>query len=260
MERISGARICLLDIETAKMKIEGSTYRLKQYSNFLPSDWVIRPIWIPCASWKWLGSETVNSTSVLKDEERFNKDYADDYHVVKILHDVLSEADIVIGHNVDKFDLRQIRKRFLYHGLPPIKFLQTYDTLKASRKISDFESHQLRYIARFFQVAEKDDSPDWDLISIGDREEIKRCEKYNRQDVRVLEQVYLKLRSWDVSHPNLVPHKLGVHHKTCPKCGSSDLTKQGHRYTKTGKYQSYQCNECRAWCSSKTNLIDVELR
>lgn len=236
------------------MLIRGSTYDLKQYSKRLSADWIERSRWMPCAAWKFLGSNVIGSVSVLHDPERFEKDYSDDYHVVKVLHQVLSEADILVAHNGDQFDIKEFNKRALLNGLPPLKPLRTYDTLKVARKYFRFESNQLRFLCKELGIEEKGESPDWDKICYGDPEEIAVCASYNRQDIRALEALYLKLRAWDQNHPSIAPYLGGIKHLVC-RCGSDDLVKNGNRYTQSGKYQSYMCNSCGAFTADKKNMV-----
>jgi DNA polymerase III epsilon subunit-like protein len=52
------------------------------------------------------------------------------FDVVKKLHGLLNQADIVIGHNSDKFDLKKVAARCIYHGLKPISPVKTIDNLE----------------------------------------------------------------------------------------------------------------------------------
>ena len=48
--------------------------------------------------------------------------------LVNKLWKLLDECDVVIGHNLDKFDIRKINARLLYHGLGPPSPYKTIDT------------------------------------------------------------------------------------------------------------------------------------
>ena len=88
--------------------------------------------YILCFSYKW---EDHKSTHVvaLKDFELYDNDPGNDLQVVKKLWELLDEADIVIGHNSDAFDIKKANARFVYHGLGPPSHYQTVDTLKMAR-------------------------------------------------------------------------------------------------------------------------------
>ena len=76
-------------------------------------------------------------------------------------------------------------------------------------------------------------------------------EKYNINDVVILEKNYLKIRPFIQGHPNLdlyyddsIPH--------CPTCGSKRLSLVPDKsfYTQAVKYQLYRC-ECGALSRAK---------
>lgn len=257
-------KILMWDVETARMVLRIETYSLKQYSTYLSPDWIESDIWMPCASWKWLGDDYIASTSVLKDMSRFERDFRDDYHVIKTLYDLVNAADILIAHNGDNFDWKIFTARCVFHGLPPPKKPLMIDTLKAARKEFKFSSNSLRYLCRFLGLPLKDESPDWSLVAAGDADEILNCERYCRGDIKALEALYLRLRPYITNHPNLNAILEGVHHETCPKCSHWDIERRGYAYTKAGKYQRYSCRPqtggCGGWFKSKKNLKTVELR
>lgn len=256
----SDPRILLWDLETSKMAIEGYTYSRKQFSNYLPDDWIKHPVWIHCAAWKWLDKNTINSTSVLKDKERFKKDFRDDYHVVSALNNLMYDADIIVAHNGDNFDTKILNARLLYHGFAPIPKIASIDTLKLARRRFKIESNTLRYLARFLNVAHKDNAPDWSKVAQGCPKEIKYSEKYCRQDIRALEGVYKKLAPWDELAPNA--NTFGHHHDVCskPHCRHWDLEHRGFRRTRAGVYKRYQCKACGGWSQGKKNLKIVNMR
>ena len=255
-----GPRVLLWDLETMQGKIEKGFYQLKNYSTYENPDNVTRQVSIVCAAWQWLGTDSVSSTSVLKDPERFQKCFHDDYFVVKSLHALLEDADILVAHNGDRFDWPMFNWRCVVHNLPPPKKPRLVDTLKIAKKEFKAESNSLRYLTKWLDVDGKDHSPNWQKIFQGDVQEIKDCERYCRQDIRALRGLYLRLRPYATSHANLNPMLTGIHHDTCPKCLSDDLERRGFNYTNAGKFQSYRCKCCGSWSQGKKNLKTVEIR
>ena len=69
---------------------------------------------------------------------------------------------------------------------------------------------------------------------------------YNEEDVHLLEDVYLELRPWIKSHPNIALLMDG-NGDACPTCNSSNLTEAGTYYTtQANQYLSLRCNDCGA--------------
>lgn len=263
-EGASAPKILLWDIETMQMRIEMDTYSLKQYSKYLPYQSIKRPVTIFCVAWQWLGQPIISSTSVLKDPRRFERCYWDDYHVVKTIHDLISQADVLIAHNGDAFDWKMFTARCLYHDMEPPKKPVMIDTLKIARKEFKVESNTLGYLCKFLGVEDKMHSPNWGKIAQGDVEEIAEAERYCRGDIRSLRGVYEKLRPHATSHANLNAIIAGEDTHKCPKCLHWDQLKKGFNYTKAGKYQAYQCNVktggCGGWSQDKKNLKKVDVR
>ena len=63
---------------------------------------------------------------------------------------------------------------------------------------------------------------DWDACEAGDPAALRKMREYNERDVLLGESLYLYLRPWDKSHPNM-----GLYYETstprCKNCGSTDL-------------------------------------
>ena len=269
-------RILLWDVETAKMLLHVETYSLKQYSSYLRHQDIVRDIWMLCAAWKWLGDPYIASTSVLNDPERFEADYADDFHVISMLHHLVSQADILVAHNGDNFDWKIFTSRCIVHDLDPPPKPLMIDTLKVARREFKFSSNSLSYLCRHLGIEDKMEAPNWGAIAKGDAEAIAEAEAYCRGDIRSLEALYLKLRPYITNHPNIALMTDGVHHMTCPKCGHWDLKKfgvrefeneglsrqyvNGFKYTGAGKYQRYKCAGCGGQSYAKKNLKKVELK
>ena len=84
-------------------------------------------------------------------------------------------------------------------------------------------------------------------------------EKYNRNDVIIMEKLYDKLMPWIAIHPH---HGLYLDddEPVCRNCGSADIWKEGFAYTQIGKYQQYSCKSCGKWGRGKKMLAGVEVR
>lgn len=230
-------KILIYDIETS-LSIVAS---FSLYPNFISHKNIIQDPFIICASWKWLGDKKAKAIAVTKQEALTQNDK----RVVQKLHEVIEEADIIIGHNGDKFDLKWVKGRGLKYGLTPLSYVKTIDTLKVARKNFRLMSNRLDYIGDYLGVGRKISTSEglWLKVLQGKVSAIKEMVKYNKQDVYLLEDVYLKLRPYIDNHPDLNMMLKG-HNQCCKACGSIHSQKYGIRYAKARKYQKFLCKSC----------------
>lgn len=201
-------------------------------------------------AYKWLGEKKVH-VCALPDYELYDDDPTDDYALCHELHGLFDEADVVIAHNGDKFDQKISKGRFVDHGfLPPSPF-KSIDTLKIARKEFKLPSNRLDDLGDQLGVGRKVSHEGlslWFKVMDGDEAAWDRMRKYNKQDVVLLEKVYLKLRPWAFGHPNMNDNMAGL---KCSKCGSKHLQSRGTYRTTACSYQRYQCQGCGSWMKSR---------
>lgn len=205
--------------------------------NFIVKDWLIL-----CWSAKWLGEKEIYSSSLPKHKNYKNNRESDKY-LIRPLWDLLNEADIVIAHNGIKFDRKKVNTRFVLNGMSPPSPYRMIDTLQLARREFSFTSNRLNDIGQMLGVGKKKETGGFNLWSScldGDMKSWRKMEDYCRQDVRLLERVYLKLRPFHQTHPKL-------EFKGCHRCGSSNVQNRGFAYTNTSKYRRYQCTDCGGW-------------
>ncbi len=241
-------KILLFDIETAPTL--GYVWGLWDQNVGLSqiySDW-----YVLCWSAKWLGQKEM-MTSALPDFPRYKRDREDDKDVMKAMWKLLDEADVVIGHNGDAFDIKKCNARFIQHGMKPPRPYKTVDTLKVAKKYFKFDSNKLEYLGTALKVGRKGVTGGFDLwkgCMQGDKEAWKKMVQYNKDDVTLLEAVYMTMRPWMTNHPNQNLYRETTH--SCPNCGSHDVQRRGHSYTRTSVVQRYQCKPCGAWSHGKS--------
>ena len=73
----------------------------------------------------------------------------------------------------------------------------------------------------------------------GKKEAWEYMVEYNRYDVKLLEEVYLRLRSYDKSAPNLALY-FDDDILRDPVTGSTEVVEAGFAYTAQSKFQSYK--------------------
>ena len=234
-------KIILWDIETAPLVV--TSWGL--FKPRLSHENIIEGTSLICAAWKEYGKNKVHTVSIDP------KDPRNDSTAVKKLRDALAEADVLVAHNGDKFDLRIFNARLAFHGYAPLPPVKTIDTLKVARKYFRFDANRLDYLGEFLGVGRKIPTTYGLWLKIlfeKDRKALAQMVEYNAQDVLLLEQVYEKLRPHMTNHPN---HRL-TDGKGCPICGTTEAPqKRGFRLTRLGRSQAYQCKKCGGWSSGK---------
>lgn len=233
-------KIALFDIETAPYL----GYVWEKYDTnvieFVSGGYML------CFSVKWLGKEKVEVWG-LPDFPGYEKNKQDDLLLLTKLWEVMNQADIIIGHNGDAFDLKTSYKRMALNGLTPPPDFKTIDTLKVVRSRFKFPSNKLDDLGNEFKIGRKLPHTGfhlWKGCMAGDPHSWDLMKRYNKQDVVLLEKVYLKIRPWIKNHPNL-----NVYTRTanCPKCGSNKVQNRGYEYGKTVTYQRRRCSNCKGW-------------
>ena len=182
----------------------------------------------------------------LPDYKGYKPGSYDDKELVKDLWKLFDEADIIVAHNGDDFDIRMVRGRFVFHNMMPPSPFKTIDTKKAAKKIGRFNSNALNDLGDLLlgQKKIKTDFELWKGCIDGDKKSWDKMVKYNKQDVVLLANLYYRLRPFMPEHPNF-----GLFNQTvsCPKCGSKNIQWRGYARAITRVYRRYQCQQCGGW-------------
>ena len=199
------------DIETSYNIVKA--WRVGYNLSLQPED-IIKERAIITIAYKWEGEDDV---TVLSWNKGCDKKIIEDF--VK----VMSEADEMVGHNLDRYDTKFIMGRALKHGIPALPKYQSTDTLKLAKKHFMLNSNKLDYIAQYLGIGHKTKHrgmPMWDdIILRNDPKALEEMIEYNVQDVFLTEQVYHKLMEYSLPKVNHASKQTGDKH-TCPQCGS----------------------------------------
>ncbi len=204
-------------------------------------------------AYKWLGKEKVHTVAL--PDFRASSKIKDEFLALS-LHVLFDEADVVIAHNGDNFDAKTANARFLANELLPPSPYKSVDTLKLARKHFRFPSNKLDDLGQYLGIGRKlptKGKDTWLGCMEGDDKAWKIMKKYNAQDVVLLEKVYLRLRSWATTHPNLDSYKKNG---SCPVCQSDKIQRRGWNVTKTGRRERIHCQDCGAWSSGTKHIRD----
>lgn len=241
---MSKPKILLLDIET----LPNICFAFDLYSYKNPA-MLLQEKAIITFAYKWLGDAEAHV--IVADGPYDDKSLCE-----KILK-ILGEADYVVGHYGDKFDMRFIRSRVLYHGLPPVPPITSLDTYKLAKKYFHLNANRLGYIGKYLNLGAKNETTFklWADCAKGKQEAIDEMAAYNKQDVVLLEQVFLAMLPYIESklNYNLCASDDTVH---CDNCGSAHVQKRGFVFTKLARRQRYQCKDCGSWFSRRMKKDD----
>lgn len=200
-----------------------------------------------CFAWKWLGQKRIYVKSRRKHTEE---------ELVDMLHALFDEAHVLIAHNGDRFDIKKTNAKFVEYQKDPPSPYKTIDTRKQSYKHFMFNSNKLNDLAKLFNIGTKVETGGFQLwldCMAGKTAGWKKMEMYNKQDIVLLEEVYLRIRHWMTTHPNMNLYQGSRIH--CRVCGGLNLAPidGAYHYMMVQKRQMYFCDDCRSW--SKGEII-----
>lgn len=225
------------DIETS-FNI-GFFWRAGWKQTIMPEN-IIKERAIICISWKWEGEEEIHHLT-------WDRNQCDKKMLIEFMK-VIANASEIIAHNGDRFDIKWLRTRCLYHRIPAFPTYNTLDTLKVSKSGFNFNSNKLDYIAKFLKIGEKVSTGGIDLwkkvILNNDEEALEEMVNYCDHDVRILELVFKELNNYTKPKTNFAVAAGGDKFE-CPECGSNNARKRKTYYTAMGTPKhNITCNKC----------------
>jgi len=250
LEKNELPNILLFDIETAP--IEAYVWSIWDQNvglNMIKQDWTV-------LSWsaKWLGKD-----DIMYEDMRDTKNMRDDTKVLKSIWKLLDEADVVVGHNSDSFDVKKLNARFIQAGMQPPSSYKRMDTKKLAKKHFNFTSNKLQYITDKLCTKYKKLTHGkfpgfslWKECLANNKEAWNEMKKYNEYDVLSLEEAFLKILPWESA--SIFEAYKQTDQMVCT-CGSIDFVKKGFHYTATNKFQRYRCKNCGSETRESKGLI-----
>lgn len=253
-------KILIIDIESAP--ILASVWGL--FDQNVPIGQIKKDWHILSFSGKWLGDPP---SKVFYYDQSKVKNVENDTVALKKIWKLLDEADIVLGQNSKRFDVKKLNARFVIQNInnrkPPSPYKQI-DTLQIAKKHFGFTSNKLEYMTERlctkYKKLKHKKYPGfemWKECLAGNKDAWKEMKKYNIHDVLSTEELYEILAPWENS-PNF--NLYTDEESTVCNCGSDDFEKRGFSYTTAGKFQRYSCHGCGAWSRGATNLFSKEKR
>ena len=249
-------RIVLFDLETLPNLQEA----LKKWTQL--GNWPFRTMKatvtsVICAGWKVYGSRETHCINAWDYPKRWKKDVNDDYEVCKAIYEVLKTCDVVVTHNGKKFDWKFLQTRLLFHGLPVLPKILHVDTVELARRNLFAFSNRLGDIGETFVNEKKLQHTGWQLwVDTYNKcpKALNLMERYCKQDVKLLEKVFIKLMPFVKNMPNRNRYRtvkqIEEGTRVCPTCGEDKLQKNGMKHTTMNSMQRYRCRaeKCGATC------------
>lgn len=205
-----------------------------------------------CFGAKWLGGKYTFKAAYEHGREE----------MLTSIRDLLSAADYVVSWNGKKHDSKKIRTEFVLEGMEPPSDWNELDLMAVAKRQFAFSSNSLDHVSQQLGVGQKVKHEGFfDIIpkvQQGDEKARRAFARYQKQDVLLLEKLYERLEPWIPAsmHPN---RAIGTVGEVCPRCGSTKLERRGPKYTATGVYQQYKC-ENGHWPRGTRRLDTSDLR
>lgn len=239
MTNESDLRVLFFDLETAPLL----AHIWSPYDDYVTHDRLVKPGFLLTWSAQWRG-QTKIQTGCVTGREAIDQD---DSRIVIELAELIREADIVVAHNVDKFDVPVFNTRLLAHRLDPLGPVKTIDTLTIAKRAFRLPYNKLDYLADFLfdDKKIKTDFDLWKRCYHGDEKALAEMLRYNRKDVVLLARVFEELIPYAKNLPRL---RHLTSEDRCPTCGSANLTSRGYHHTPTAEYRKLRCDDCGRYC------------
>lgn len=233
------------DLETAP----ATAFLWQADTQYIPMEMLITNTFLLNWGAKWADGKNV-LTDLITPEEVAARD---DRRICESIADLIRRADAVVAHNGDRFDVPVLNSRLLYHQSEPLGPVRCIDTLKLAKQSFRLTYNKLDYLADYLGVGRKlkTDMDLWKQCMAGDLQALKRMQRYNRQDVLLLEAVYQKMIPYVKRLPRLVD-ALREGERVCPFCGSEALIGRGYQVYAATTFGNLQCKSCGRYSRYRT--------
>lgn len=237
-------RILIFDIETTPTI--GYTWA-KWQQNVLD---FVEPSHLLCFAYRWYGEDDIHVVSQRQFARSYKRNRKDDRQVVQKLWDLFDEADIIVAHNGDRFDITKVQGRFAVHGMQKPSPFYTVDTKKVAARQWRLHSNSLNDLGKQLGLGVKLQHTGFSLwlgCMAGEDDSWQLMEDYNRQDVELLTELYhmMLTNGWIYNHPPV--NSISGNQHACPTCGETDgsqFVRRGYKTTGAYTYVQYRCSTC----------------
>ena len=251
---MTGPKILTLDIETRPAELIGFDIWNQNFS--VPQ--IIVPVRMLAFGAKWHGDNKVHFYSEYHNDISSQNQAPSACHENMVGHafDLMSEADILVTYNGDRFDIPHLNREFELANLGIPEPYKSVDLFKVAKAKFKFISNKLENITQELGLEGKikhEGIELWLKCMRDDPAAWGRMKRYCIRDVRQTGHVYDRFLPWIDNHPHYSLY-VDSDEAVCPRCGSPELQKRGFQTALTRKYQRYQCQGCGGWLRDARNV------
>lgn len=225
------------------LTIEGDFWDLSSWKHVLGyrihADCVLEWPRTICIAWRWYGAKKAD----------FASEWGDGHdQMLQRAWDAYDKAEVLYGHNVDRFDSRKLNSEWRDLGLAAPSPYKVLDTLKEARRTFGDESNTLAALTQRLGIDTKTDKYEVAVARAavaGDKAAQRKLKAYNIGDIAASEALVDRLRGWIPGHPHNVVGTIDDR-PTCNQCWGDSLQRTGTKLAQQIVYILYRCNDCGA--------------
>jgi uncharacterized protein YprB with RNaseH-like and TPR domain len=153
-------------------------------------DQIIKSTEMLCFGARWLGEKSTTFMSVHHNGKKA---------MLEKLHQMMDDADLLVGWNSAAFDHKHINREFLENGMAPPSPTKDLDLMSVTKANFKFPSNKLDYVAQQLGVGAKVKHSGfklWLRCMDGEEKAWREMKKYQIQDVTLLVELYDILLPW----------------------------------------------------------------
>jgi hypothetical protein len=241
-------KILLLDLETSP----NLAYVWGLWNQNISISQLVSSTEVICFGARWYGQQKTYFKSVHHDGKE---------DMLKAIHELMDEADAIVGWNSASFDIKHLYREFVENGFTPPSPHKDIDLMLVAKSRFRFPSNKLDYVAQKLGVGAKVQHSGFDLwvrCMAGEDKAWREMKKYQMQDVNLLVDLYEKLLPWIKNHPNRAI--IDGRPDACINCGGSRIQSRGTLATSAGLYPRFNCADCGKWMRGANSIAGSRYR
>ena len=175
---------------------------------------LIEPQKIISYHWKWSDSDKVQNMD-------WGLHKQCDKKIIKQIKKDFDRADLIVAHNGNRFDMKKVYGRAMYHGIILNPKYVTFDTMVEVKRLASLPSYSLAFLCKHFGLPFKLDSggkATWDQVQFDkSREALDHLLYYGDGDITSLEALYYHIRPYTQAKIHAGVLRGGERYH-CPSC------------------------------------------